>query len=336
MRSIICAEPHSLQFAERPAPVRAKGEVLIRIRRVGLCGTDYHIYSGDQPFLSYPRVMGHELAGEVIEAEAGSPFRAGQRVTINPYLACGECVACRRRKPNCCSRIAVLGVHTDGGMQDMISVPERAVIDAAGLTLDQAAMVEFLAIGAHAVSRARLAADDRVLVAGAGPIGIAAALFARCDGVKVTIIDKRESRLAYARDRLGFDTVVTVDDDTAQTLSGLTSGEYFDTVFDATGNIHAMRAGLNYVAHGGTYVLVSVVPQDLVFPDPEFHKRETTLLASRNALSADFDRVIAAIRDGTIPTEALHTHSLDAETVPTRLPELAAQADQVLKAIVAF
>ncbi len=218
----------------------------------------------------------------------------------------------------------------------MIAVPERAVIDAEGLTLDQAAMVEFLAIGAHAVSRARLRAGDRVLIAGAGPIGIAAALFARSDGAEVTIMDKRASRLAYARDRLGFDEVLTVDDDVAQILSDRTNGEYFDTVFDATGNIHAMRAGLHYVAHGGTYVLVSVVPQDLVFSDPEFHKRETTLLASRNALSADFDRVIAAIRDGTIPTDALHTHSLDAETVPTRLPELAAEADQVLKAIVTF
>lgn len=336
MRSIICTEPFALQLAERPEPVRSGSDVLIRIRRVGLCGTDYHIYSGDQPFLSYPRVMGHELAGEVIEVGKGSAFRVGQRVTINPYLACGECVACRRNKPNCCSRIAVLGVHTDGGMQEVIAVPERAVIDAEGLTLDQAAMVEFLAIGAHAVSRARLRTGDRVLIAGAGPIGIAAALFARADGAEVTIIDKRASRLSYARDRLGFEEVLTVDDDIAQILSNRTNGEYFDTVFDATGNIHAMRAGLRYVAHGGTYVLVSVVPQDLVFPDPEFHKRETTLLASRNALSADFDRVIAAIRDGAIPTDALHTHSLDAETVPTRLPELAAEADQVLKAIVAF
>lgn len=336
MRAILCSEPFALDLIERAEPQRGEGQVLVRIRRVGLCGTDYHIFAGNQPFLSYPRVMGHELSGEILAAGDHSALRVGQTVTINPYLACGTCVACRRGKPNCCMRIAVLGVHADGGMQDVIAVPESAVIDAEGLTLDQAAMVEFLAIGAHAVARASLREDDRVLVVGAGPIGIAAALFARSDGARVTIIDTRAARLAYAREVLGFADVLLADADAPQALADQTADEYFDAVFDATGNIHAMRAGLKYVAHGGTYVLISVVSDDLQFPDPEFHKRETTLLASRNALSADFERVIAAIRDGSIPTAALHTHSLDAPELPTRLPELIAEADHVLKAIVAF
>ncbi len=208
MRAVMCVEPQALELVDRPKPTRAETEVLIRIRRVGLCGTDYHIYSGNQPSLTYPRVMGHQLAGEVVEADAGSPFRNGQRVTINPYLACGKCIACRRGKPNCCARIAVLGVHMDGGMQDVITVPESSVIDAAGLTREQAAMVEFLAIGAHAVSRAQLQPGDQILVAGAGPIGIAVALFARCDGARVTIIDTRAARLRHARERLGFDDVL--------------------------------------------------------------------------------------------------------------------------------
>lgn len=336
MRAILCSEPFALDLIERAEPQRSEGQVLVRIRRVGLCGTDYHIFAGNQPFLSYPRVMGHELSGVILAVGDQSALRVGQTVTINPYLACGTCVACRRGKPNCCMRIAVLGVHADGGMQDVIAVPESAVIDAEGLTLDQAAMVEFLAIGAHAVARAALRADDRVLVVGAGPIGIAAALFAKSDGARVTIIDTRAARLAYAREVLGFADVLLADADAPQVLADQTAGEYFDAVFDATGNIHAMRAGLKYVAHGGTYVLISVVSDDLQFPDPEFHKRETTLLASRNALSADFERVIAAIRDGSIPTAALHTHSLDAPELPTRLPELIAEADHVLKAIVAF
>ncbi|MFK3890143.1 zinc-binding alcohol dehydrogenase family protein [Sphingomonas sp. NPDC079357] len=336
MRAIVCREPFALERVERDPPLAAPGAVLIRMRRVGLCGTDYHIFAGNQPFLSYPRVMGHELAGEIVAVPDGSLLHFGQRVTINPYLACGVCVACRKGKPNCCARIAVLGVHTDGGMQDVIAVPERAVIPADDLTLEQAAMVEFLAIGAHAVARAKLSPGDRILVAGAGPIGIAVSLFARLDGARVTIIDTRAARLDHARDRLGFPDVLMVDDDIRDGLAARTDGDFFDCVFDATGNIHAMRAGLDYVAHGGSYVLVSVVPDDLVFADPEFHRRETTLIASRNALSSDFARVLAAIRSGVIPTDALHTHSVDADDLPARMPQLIAAADHVLKAIVTF
>ncbi len=336
MRAVSCREPFALELVDRPAPVAGPGEVLVRMRRVGLCGTDYHIFAGNQPFLSYPRVMGHELAGELAAVPDGSALRVGQRVTINPYLACGTCVACRKGKPNCCTRIAVLGVHVDGGMQDVIAVPERAVIAADDLTLEQAAMVEFLAIGAHAVGRAALSEGERVLVAGAGPIGVAVALFARLDGAEVTIIDTRATRLDHARTRLGFDDVITVDDGIRDALSARTGGDFFDCVFDATGNIHAMRAGLGYVANGGRYVLVSVVPDDLIFADPEFHRREATLIASRNALSSDFNRVLAAIRGGDIPTDALHTHSVDAEELPERMPQLIAAADHVLKAIVTF
>lgn len=251
-------------------PVAGPGEVLLRMRRVGLCGTDYHIYGGSQPFLAYPRVMGHELAGEVVCAPAGSCLQPGQVVTVNPYLACGQCRACRKGKPNCCAAIAVLGVHADGGMCDHLVVPESAVVDASGLSLDEAAMVEFLAIGAHAVARSGIAADDRVLVVGAGPIGIAAGLFARAEGARVTMLDMREARLERARNALGFADTVTGGPDAQAALAERTDGEFFDCVFDATGNIHAMRAGLDYVAHGGTYCLISVVKDDLVFPDPEF------------------------------------------------------------------
>jgi 2-desacetyl-2-hydroxyethyl bacteriochlorophyllide A dehydrogenase len=334
--TIICERPLALRVAEREPPRRASDALLVRIRRVGLCGTDYHIYAGNQPFLSYPRVMGHELAGEVVEAPLGSAFRPGQAVTINPYLACGHCVACRAGKPNCCARIAVLGVHTDGGMAELIAVPESAAIDATGLTPEQAAMVEFLAIGAHAAARARLRAGSRVLVRGAGPIGLATALFARLDGAAVTLCDSRQPRLDRAARDFGFDSLVLADDMAQARFAAMTGGDFFETVFDATGNLAAMCDGLHQVAHGGSYVLVSVVKGDLVFADPEFHKRETTLIASRNALAADFARVIAAIRDGTISTDALHSHSVGAVDLPRRLPELIDAADFVLKAIVRF
>ncbi|WP_010187433.1 zinc-binding alcohol dehydrogenase family protein [Sphingomonas sp. PAMC 26605] len=308
----------------------------IRIRRVGLCGTDYHIYAGRHPYLAYPRVMGHELAGEIEAVPAGSAFAKGQRVVINPYLSCGTCVACRTGKPNACVNISVLGVHQDGGMCELLVVPESAVLDAQGLSLDQAAMVEFLSIGAHAVARAKLIGGSRVLVVGAGPIGVAAGLFARLAGARVTLIDTRAARLDYARERLGFDDTFPVDPDIAARLAERTDGAMYDAVFDATGALTAMTQSLAYVAHGGSLILVGVAPGDLVFSDPEFHKRETTLLASRNALASDFAHVIASITAGQIPIDALHTHSFAAEDMPERLPQLIAEADHVLKAIARF
>jgi 2-desacetyl-2-hydroxyethyl bacteriochlorophyllide A dehydrogenase len=335
LKAVVCDEPYKLSIGTRLAPAPREGEVLIRIRRVGLCGTDYHIFSGKHPYLEYPRVMGHELAG-VVEAASGASFKSGQIVTVNPYLACGGCIACRQGKPNCCVAIKVLGVHTDGGMCELVSVPESAVIDASGLTLEQAAMVEFLAIGAHAVARARLHAGARTLVVGAGPIGVAAALFASLDGARVSMVDVRASRLEYARSRLGLDPVIGSPEEVRAELASRTNGEMFDCVFDATGNVQAMRSGLDYVAHGGTYVLLSVVKEDIAFSDPEFHKRETTLLASRNALRADFERVVRSIEKRMLPTDALLTHTFPAIEAPSRIPQLIAGADNVLKAMVEF
>ncbi|HEU4960623.1 MAG TPA: zinc-binding alcohol dehydrogenase family protein [Sphingomonas sp.] len=316
-----------------PKPSRAPGEVLLRMRRVGLCGTDYHIFAGNQPYLSYPRVMGHELAAEVVEADSTSPLAPGQVVTLNPYLACGTCIACRKGKPNCCTSIEVLGVHTDGGMCEFLAVPETAVIPAGTLDLDQAAMVEFLSVGAHAVRRGETAPGSRALVVGAGPIGIAVALFARAAGADVTLVDSNPPRLDYASTAIGIERTVIADDRLHDTLSALTDGEFFDLVFDATGNAKAMERGFAYVAHGGTYVLVSVVKQDITFADPEFHKREMRLIGSRNATGEDFRAVIAAIERGDIPTDAIKTHAFPLEEAPQRIPELIAEAGTVLKAI---
>lgn len=335
MRAILCQEPFQLGLTTREVPVAGPGEVLLRIRRVGLCGTDYHIFAGRHPFLAYPRVMGHELGGEIVALGDGVALQPGAIVAVNPYLACGTCIACRKGRPNACVNISVLGVHRDGGMADYLVVPERAVIDAAGLTLDQAAMVEFLAIGAHAVSRAPKDGERRMLVVGAGPIGIATALFGRLDGFDVTLVDQRAARLDFARTKLGLDGLVA-EEGLETALAARTEGAYYDVVFDATGSLAAMQRSLQFVGHAGALVLVGVAPGDLVFADPEFHKRETTLLASRNALASDFQRVIAAIRSGAIPTDLLHTHSVPAEELPQRMPELIAQADSVLKAIATF
>ncbi len=197
MRALSCVSPGHLAVAERPRPSPGAREVLVRIRRAGVCGTDLHIYEGSHPFLDYPRVIGHELSGEIAETGPGCSIPVGQQVYVIPYLSCGACVACRRSKTNCCQRISVLGVHVDGGMADYVCVPEGNVAAADGVTLDQAAMVEFLAIGAHAVRRANPCNGDRILVVGAGPIGIGCMIFAKLRGGAVTALDMRQDRLDF-------------------------------------------------------------------------------------------------------------------------------------------
>ncbi|MCX7310376.1 MAG: alcohol dehydrogenase catalytic domain-containing protein, partial [Alphaproteobacteria bacterium] len=213
MKALICEEPGRLSVISRPEPVPIEGEALVRIRRVGVCGTDFHIFQGKHPFLEYPRVMGHELSGTVESAPAGSGLTHGQNVYIVPYLSCGKCIGCRRGVTNACQNIAVLGVHRDGGMAEFLCVPTSNVISAGAASLDDAAMIEFLAIGAHGVKRGGVTAQDRVLVAGAGPIGMSAVIFAKARGANVTVMDTREDRLAFTGDALGADHMVIANDD---------------------------------------------------------------------------------------------------------------------------
>lgn len=334
MLTVVCRSPGVLHAEDRPEPARGDADVLVRVKRVGVCGTDLHIFTGDQPYLEYPRVMGHELSGVVAEAPAGSRLRAGDPVFVMPYLSCGRCVACRCGKTNCCVNIQVLGVHRDGAFTELLAVPQAFVHKAEGVSLDQAAMVEFLAIGAHAVRRGELAAGQRVLVVGTGPIGMAALIFARLRGARVTALDTRAERIGFCVQTLGAEAGVVVGPDDEATLAESSGGEFFDVVFDATGNRHAMERGFRFVAHGGKYVLVSIVRDAISFSDPEFHKRETTLLGSRNATMEDFETVLAAMRAGQIPDGALNTHRLQLHNVPADFPMLLDPAQQVIKAIV--
>jgi 2-desacetyl-2-hydroxyethyl bacteriochlorophyllide A dehydrogenase len=333
MKTIICDRPGSLSLIDRPEPRPQAHEALLRIRRIGVCGTDYHILGGRQPYLNYPRVMGHELGAEVVEAPAGSGLAPGMTVVVVPYLSCGACRACRRGLTNCCRRISVLGVHQDGGMAEYLAVPVSNVIPAPNLSLDQAAMVEFLAIGAHGVRRAAVTAEDRVLVVGAGPIGMAALIFARARGAAVTVMDLRADRLAFSRTALDATATVIASPEAEAELAALTEGEFFDVVIDATGHLPSMKRGLSYVGHGGRYTLLSIVQDDIAFPDPEFHKRETTLLASRNALPEDFAEVIRQIEAGAVPTAALATHRAPLADAPEVMPVWSTPQAGVIKAI---
>lgn len=335
MKAVICRSPGDLVLEDRPAPdAPPSGWALVAVSHVGICGTDFHIFEGKHPFLAYPRIMGHEVSGTVIATGEGVELAIGEPVIINPYLACGKCIACRQAKPNCCVRIEVLGVHRDGAMAEQILVPAQNLYPANGLSLADAAAVEFLAIGAHAVRRAQAVSGARALVIGAGPIGLGTALFARIDGLDVTLLDMSSERLSFAASELGFSTLDASQDSAADLVREATGGEGFDAVFDATGNTASVQSAFAHVAHGGTLVLVSVVKDDITFSDPEFHKREMTLIGSRNALRADFDHVAASIRNGAVPLAKLVTHRTTLSDTPRDLARWAHEKSGLIKAVI--
>jgi 2-desacetyl-2-hydroxyethyl bacteriochlorophyllide A dehydrogenase len=325
--TLVCVEPGQLRLEHRPAPVRHADQALVRPLRVGICGTDYHIFEGSHPFLQYPRVMGHELAVEVVEAPDGSGLTPGEVCVVNPYLSCGQCNACRSGKPNCCVRISVLGVHQDGGMTGLLTLPAASLLRAPGLTADQCAAVEFLAIGAHAVRRGAVTGRDRALVVGAGPIGLGVALFARLSGAEVVLFDRDIERAEVVASIAG---VTPLPDGSAPPETG----KGFEIVFDATGNARSMERGFDFVGHGGRYVLVSVVSEPITFRDPDFHRKEMTLLGSRNATGEDFDRVLAAMRDGEVPIERLITHRTRLAGAVGDIPHWATDKSGLIKAVV--
>jgi 2-desacetyl-2-hydroxyethyl bacteriochlorophyllide A dehydrogenase len=334
MRAIVCTQPGSLVIEERPEPERGAGEVLIQICRIGICGTDYHIYEGAHPYLEYPRVMGHELSAEVLETPPSSLLNLGQRVVVNPYMSCGVCIACRNGKPNCCLRISVLGVHRDGGMCERISVPEGNLYPADDLSIDQAASIEFLAIGAHSVGRSGLGKGTRTLVVGAGPIGLGVAIFAGLAGAVVTVMDRDLERLSFAGTVVDSARAIVADDNAPEAVAEATEGDGFEVVIDATGNPASMELTFGFVAHGGALVLVSVVRESISFSDPEFHKREMALLGSRNALRSDFENVMTAIRDGRVPLNRLITHRTTLARAVTEIPRWTKEKRGLVKALI--
>ncbi len=309
MKQILCERPHHLRMLEVEKPKPKEGEALIRIRRIGICGTDLHAFKGNQPYFTYPRVLGHELAG-VIEAVGENPWelKTGDQVAVIPYIECGTCIACRNGKPNCCTRMSVLGVHLDGGMQEFLSVPCDHLIPSTGLPLDHAVLLEPLSIGAHAVRRSGVEPGETVLVIGAGPIGLAVMAFARQRGARVLAMDINEERLAFSQSWARVDGTVNASEQSRDRIGHLTNGDFPTIVFDATGNAKSMMEAFQFVAHGGKLVFVGLFKGEVTFSDPEFHKREMTLMGSRNATREDFIQVMASATSGEIDLETFISH----------------------------
>ncbi len=335
-RTLICTTPGTLMYAETAIPLIPMGHSLLRIKRIGICGTDLHAFEGTQPYFTYPRILGHELAADIIETDQPG-FSKGDTVTVIPYFNCGSCIACRTGKPNCCTTLQVSGVHIDGAMTEYLAVPSYSLVHSNGLSYDELALVEPLSIGAHSIARADIQPGEYVLVAGAGPIGIGVMEFAKIAGAIVIAMDVQENRLLFCKDKLKIaHTVNPLKENTTEKLLEITHGDMPTVVIDATGNLPAINHSFQYLAHGGRFILVGLQKGDIHFSHPEFHKREATLMSSRNATRKDFEFVIDCIKKGLINPTTYITHRADFDEVKSEFPNWMKAESGVIKAMVSF
>ncbi len=335
METLICTKPGTFEYQAIATPVLMPGHAIVQIKRIGICGTDLHAYEGTQPYFTYPRILGHELAADLIEADGADGFVPGEAVTIIPYFNCGKCIACKNGKPNCCTDIKVCGVHIDGGMATYFSVPSYSLVKSQGLSYDELALVEPLAIGAHGIRRANVKKDEFVLVIGAGPIGLGTMEFARIAGAKVIALDINNNRLQFCKEKLKVEHIINASTtDVLTRLKEITNEEMPVVVIDATGNQKAINNALQYLAHGGRFVLIGLQKEAISFSHPEFHKRETTLMSSRNATREDFEHVIDSMKKGLIDPTLYITHRVKFSDVKDVFESWLDPASGIIKAMV--
>ncbi len=339
MKTLVLEQPGHFTYTETPSDEYLQpDEAWVKVHRIGICGTDYHAFEGKQPFFSYPRILGHELGVEVISTgEHVTGLKKGDRCAVEPYLNTSQDQAVRRGFTNCGENLSVLGVHQDGGMREYFRLPARYLHPSDQLSYEQLAVIEPLGIGCHAVNRARIQAEDTVLVVGAGPIGLAVALFATTTGARTVVMDINEDRLAFAaRATKIAGTVVAGKEDTLEKLKEPFGGDLPTVVLDATGNQHAMAKALEYAAPAGRIVFVGLFQGDFSFNDPYFHKKELTLMASRNALPSDFKQIIRMMEEGTLQVDDWITHRCSFEALASQLAHWMQPSSGVVKAVVSF
>lgn len=336
--AIQISEPKTLRQIEIPEPTApGPGQALVRTHRMGICGTDVSCYLGKFPFFDFPRIPGHELGVEVVATGEGvTHVKPGDRCSIEPYMHCGECYACRRGAINCCKNLKVIGVMTDGGLCESFLVRASKLHPSTQLSYDQLALVETLAIGCHANDRGAPTTGDHALIIGMGPIGLSTLEFARLTGATVSVMDMNPARLEFVRKNYGIQNTVLFKGDGSEIdcMRELTGGDLYQVVTDATGNKHSMGSAIQYLAPTGTLVYVGITQEEITFKHPTLHRPEATIKASRNAMPADFRRIIGLIEDGTINTNTWITHRTNFKNILADFDALTKPETGVIKAII--
>jgi len=338
MRAIRLEEPKHFEYVDVEEPQSpGPGVALVKTHRMGICGTDYSGYLGKMPFFKYPRIPGHELGVEILEVGQGvTNVKPGDRCSVEPYMNCGECYACRKGNSNCCEKLNVIGVMVDGGLCERFLIRADKLHASEKLTFEQLALVETLGIGCHATDRAAPGQGQNVLIVGAGPIGLATLEFTRLTGATISVMDMVPSRLDFCRQTYGIENTIVFKGDGSELeqMGDITGGDMYESVTDATGNNRSMGNALNYVAHTGSLVYVGITTDEVSFPHPSLHRREMTIKGSRNALPSDFRRIINLIEDGTIDTNPWITHRTSFDDVVDQFESYTRPESGVIKAVI--
>ncbi len=339
MKTLVLEKPGKFSYTDTTSDEGLQAdEALVKVHRIGICGTDFHAYQGEQPFFSYPRILGHELGVEVLKVGVNvSHVKAGDKCSVEPYQNKTQDQAVRRGFTNCGENVSVLGVHEDGGMREQFKLPAKYLHKSDKLSYEQLAVIEPLGIGCHAINRAAVKPDDLVLVVGSGPIGLATVIFATAVGAKTVVMDINQDRLKFAAEVTDLHgTVVAGKEDTMEQLREQFGGDLPTVVLDATGNKQSMAKALEYAAPAGKIVFIGLFQGDFAFHDPYFHKKELTLMASRNALATDFQQIIGMMEEGKINVDRWITHRAKFEEMVSHFDGWLKPEAKVIKAVISL
>lgn len=333
MKAIVLEEPGRAVVKEVAEPRRGEDDVLLAVRRIGLCGSDLNSFRGRNPLVSYPRIPGHEIAATVVDPGTHAEWTAGTNVTLSPYAACGRCASCLRGRPNACRENQTLGVQRDGALTERIAIP-AAKLFRAELNLKELCLVEPLTVGFHAVCRGRVAAEDVVAVIGCGGVGLGAIAGAAFCGARVIGIDVDDAKLEIARKAGAAHTINSKAQDLHGELQELTGGRGPDVVIEAIGLPATYRAAVEEVAYAGRVVYIGWAKEAVTYETRPFVHKELDIMGSRNAMPEDFREVIRMLEAKRFPVDAAVTHVVALEETPAILDAWSREPERFSKIMI--
>lgn len=339
MKSMVINQPGEVLLEEAPMPVPKKGEALLKLLYGGICGSDLGSYRGTYAYFDYPRIPGHEFSAEIVEVEENEyGLKEGMIVTCNPYFNCTSCYSCRRGLVNCCTTNQTMGCQRDGAFSEYITMPLERIYDGKGLPAKTLALIEPFCISYHGVWRADMKEGDRVLVMGAGTIGVLAAVAAKSKGAEVYISDVAEKKLQYAYESFGLAGMLLNDspEHFEAQVNEITNGDGFDVSIEAVGLPSTFQNCIDAAAFGGKVVLIGIGKKNLDFNFTLIQKKELNIMGSRNALKKDFLELIDLVKSGAIDLDKIVTNVYKFGDAPKAFAEFDAHAGEMLKVVFDF
>lgn len=339
MKTIIINNPGEVDIIEQAMPVRKQGEALLKILYGGICGSDLGTYRGTFAYASYPRIPGHEFSAEIIEiGDNDRNLKPGMIVTCNPYFNCGHCYSCQRGLVNCCTSNETMGAQRDGAFSEYITMPIERIYDGKGLSAKTLALIEPFCISYHGISRANIQPNDKVLVIGAGTIGVLAAVAAKAKGAKVYISDVAENKMNYAIETFGLDGGILNDspENFIKRVEEITNGNYFDVTIEAVGLPSIFQACIDAAAFGARMVQIGVGKRTHEFDFTLLQKKELNVYGSRNALKKDFLELIDLVKSGKVDLEKIVTNTYNLDEADKAFQDFSKNAASMLKVVIKF